>query len=202
MRPLQRSRRAGLILGATSLAMALAAAPGAIVHAADQAVAIADFSYTPDSLTVSAGTVVTWTNQAGQPHTVTADDGTSFDSQPIGPNEAFANLFDTPGTYAYHCTIHPTQMKGTVIVTAAAPSASGAGTPEPTPLAGTLPPSFNANLSPPPDGVTPVPSTGSTGGSGSSTPLTAILLIGLGILVAVGVVVVYRRREDRRTPPR
>jgi plastocyanin len=201
MRRLRRSRTAGLILGATSLAMALAAAPRAIVHAAGQAVAITDFAYTPDPLTVSAGTVVTWTNQAGQPHTVTADDGTSFDSQPIGPNEAFANLFDTPGTYAYHCTIHPTQMKGTVIVTAAAPSASGAGTPEPTPLAGTLPPSFNANPSPPADGATPLPSTG-TGGAGSSTPLTAILLIGLGILVAAVVVVAYRRREDRRTPPR
>jgi plastocyanin len=192
----RRSRPATLIIAATSLAMALALAPGATVAAADQPVAVTDYAYNPDPVTVTAGAVVTWTNQAGQPHTVTADDGTSFDSQPIAPNEAFANLFETPGTYAYHCTIHPDRMKGTIVVTAAAPT-TGAGTPEPTPPAGTLPPSFNANVSPPPvDGATPEPA------STSGTPLAPILLVGLAVLIAAVAVIAYRRRGPRGTPPR
>jgi plastocyanin len=77
-------------------------------------VAIADFVFEPSTLTVTVGTEVTWTNEHTLAHTATADDE-SFDSGSLGQGESFSRTFDTPGTFAYHCTIHPS-MTATVIV--------------------------------------------------------------------------------------
>jgi plastocyanin len=78
---------------------------------------IDNFAFSPDSLSVSVGDTVTWTNkQAGTPHTVTADDG-SFDSGNLATDATFSQTFDAAGTFAYHCTIHPS-MTGTVTVAA------------------------------------------------------------------------------------
>ena len=88
------------------------------VSAADTTVAIKDYSYGPNPVTVTAGSVVTWTNSAGQIHTVTSDSGTTLASGPLGAGDSYGNLFDTPGTYGYHCEIHPSRMKGTIVVTA------------------------------------------------------------------------------------
>lgn len=79
------------------------------------AVQIKDFSYEPSQLTVSAGTTVTWTNYGSTPHTVTSDDG-KFNSGNIAPGAQYSYTFAQPGSYPYHCTIHPS-MKGTITVT-------------------------------------------------------------------------------------
>ena len=76
--------------------------------------AIDNFSFMPATVTVSAGTTVTWTNHDGVQHTVTATDK-SFDSGAIDTNGMFSHQFTTPGTYAYHCSIHPT-MTAQIIV--------------------------------------------------------------------------------------
>jgi plastocyanin len=61
------------------------------------------------------GQSVTWHfDDAGVPHTVTAGDG-SFDS-PVMTSGTFTHRFDKAGSYDYICTIHPTQMKGTIVV--------------------------------------------------------------------------------------
>lgn len=78
-------------------------------------VVIEDFSFNPPSLTVAAGTTVTFSNKDLTSHSATADDGKSFDTGLIGQNESATITFDTPGTYSYHCTPHPT-MKATIIV--------------------------------------------------------------------------------------
>lgn len=75
---------------------------------------IKNFAFSPATLTVSAGTKVTWNQQDGAPHTVTADDG-SFSSGTLAQGQSYSFTFATPGTYTYHCAIHP-MMKGTVIV--------------------------------------------------------------------------------------
>ena len=51
-----------------------------------------------------------------QAHTVTADDGKTFDSGSIDPNATFSFTFKSAGTFTYHCGFH-TYMKGTVVVT-------------------------------------------------------------------------------------
>ena len=78
------------------------------------AVTIANFAFGPASLSVAAGTTVTWTNNDSAAHTATADDG-SFDSSSIAPGATFSQSFDTAGTFAYHCSIHP-NMTATIEV--------------------------------------------------------------------------------------
>ena len=75
---------------------------------------IQDFSFTPPTLNVSVGTQVSWTNGGPSNHTVTANDG-SFDSGTIQRNATFNFTFSKAGTFAYHCSIHPT-MTATVTV--------------------------------------------------------------------------------------
>ncbi len=67
---------------------------------------IQNFAFNPDTLTVSVGTTLTWTNLDSAPHTVTSDDNL-FDSGNLNQNATFSRTFTTPGTYAYHCSIHP-----------------------------------------------------------------------------------------------
>lgn len=77
-------------------------------------VLIEDFSFRPSNLTVTAGTVVAWTNRDGVAHTVTAREG-SFESDLLEQGDTFQATFDTAGTFAYNCVPHP-WMEGKVIV--------------------------------------------------------------------------------------
>jgi plastocyanin len=79
------------------------------------AVSIVDFAFEPSSLEVATGTTVTWTNNGQARHTATADDGT-FDSGRLRTGESVSFTFNTPGTFAYHCEVHP-EMTGTIVVT-------------------------------------------------------------------------------------
>ena len=58
---------------------------------------------------------VVWTNNDSVGHTITADQGAGPASGVINHGETYAFTFNTPGTFSYHCSIHPS-MKGTVIV--------------------------------------------------------------------------------------
>jgi plastocyanin len=73
------------------------------------------FAFVPVTLTVTAGTTVTWTNHDEEPHTVAASDG-SFHSPGMGTGATFSHTFSTAGTFDYVCSIHP-MMHGTVVVT-------------------------------------------------------------------------------------
>lgn len=79
-------------------------------------VAVQNFAYVPPTLTVASGTAVTWTNDDDAQHTVTADDGNSFESSAFGQGQTFQLTAPAPGTYGYHCAIHPF-MKATLTVT-------------------------------------------------------------------------------------
>ncbi len=75
--------------------------------------AISGFAF-EDTITVDAGQSVTWANVDAVTHTVTADDG-SWDSGEIPGGKSFTVTFAKPGTYRYHCRIHPA-MQGVVVV--------------------------------------------------------------------------------------
>lgn len=83
-----------------------------------------DNRFGPATLTVRAGTTVTWVNVGRVIHTATARDG-SFDSGFVQPGGRFSRRFDTPGTYEYYCTVHP-EMVGRIVVTDASGSAPSA----------------------------------------------------------------------------
>lgn len=80
------------------------------------AVSIHNFAFGPQSITVHAGTIVTWTNQDPDPthHTASADGG-AFTTGSLAPGQSGAFTFTKPGRYAYHCGIH-TYMTGVIVV--------------------------------------------------------------------------------------
>jgi plastocyanin len=80
------------------------------------AVWIQGMAFTPSSITVTAGTTITWTNKDAITHTVTSDTGV-FDSGNISSGSSFSYTFSTAGTYQYHCKIHAS-MTGSVVVNA------------------------------------------------------------------------------------
>jgi plastocyanin len=63
--------------------------------------------YEPKDVAITVGTTVTWTNTGAVAHTVTSDDGGAFDSGSLDPQATFSFTPDTPGTFTYHCTVHP-----------------------------------------------------------------------------------------------
>ncbi len=75
---------------------------------------IFDFDFGPSTLTVPSGTMVTWTNSGPSAHTVTSDDG-AFEGDTLLHDEVLSVVFDSPGTFDYHCAIHP-EMQGRVTV--------------------------------------------------------------------------------------
>jgi plastocyanin len=99
-------------------AVAVSTRPGLTVKAADQmgpsAVKIDNFSFGPQTLTVAAGTTVTWTNNDDVPHNVVSDDKL-FKSKALDTNDKFSYTFAKPGTYNYFCSVHP-KMTAKVVV--------------------------------------------------------------------------------------
>jgi len=78
--------------------------------------------FDPETLTVAAGTTVTWKNADSTLHTVTsgsaeggAEPGQEFDSSYLAAGKTFQWTFSKAGTYDYFCTLHPF-MKGQVVV--------------------------------------------------------------------------------------
>jgi len=78
------------------------------------AVTIKNFAFSPAQVTVKAGSTVRWTNQDSTAHTITSDDG-KFNSGNLSTGGTFEFTFAAPGTYVYHCGIHP-MMKATIVV--------------------------------------------------------------------------------------
>ena len=77
-------------------------------------VKIDNFTYTPVTVTIAAGTTVKWTNRDDIPHTVVNDDQ-KFQSKTLDTDESYTYTFTKPGTYPYFCSIHP-KMTGKVVV--------------------------------------------------------------------------------------
>jgi plastocyanin len=87
-------------------------------------IAVTDFQIGDgEPVTISVGETVTWTNESeitrhSLTHEANVDVGeaTLFDSRTIGPGESFQQVFQTPGTFDYFCSIHPETMQATIII--------------------------------------------------------------------------------------
>ena len=105
-----------LRLAALSMVALLLLAPTAGAQSKTATVTIKGFAFKPSHLTVTPGTTVTWVNKDRAPHTATATrPARVFASGKLMPGQRFSHTFKRPGTYYYHCAIHPS-MKGTVTV--------------------------------------------------------------------------------------
>jgi len=98
-----------LWLALVALALAPAAATGAT-----QDVSVQLAAFAPSQVDALPGETVQWTNVSPRVHTVTSNTG-AFGTDELLPGAVFAQRFDVPGTYAYHCTIHP-EMTGEIDV--------------------------------------------------------------------------------------
>jgi plastocyanin len=81
---------------------------------ADDTVRIDNFTFSPATLTVQAGSKVTWVNEDDIPHAVAASDR-SYKSQVLDTDQAFSHTFNEPGSFEYFCSLHP-HMKGLIVV--------------------------------------------------------------------------------------
>jgi plastocyanin len=105
-------QRASLCAFAAVAAIAL----GAAAPAPTALVKIDNFTFSPQVLTVTAGTTVTWANEDDTPHTVVASDK-SFRSKAMDTDERYSMTFAKPGTYDYFCSLHP-HMTAKILVKA------------------------------------------------------------------------------------
>ena len=85
------------------------------------AVSIDNFTFTPQTLTVKAGTTVTWTNKDDIPHGIAATNNAFTRSKALDTDDSYSFTFTTPGSYQYFCYVHP-HMTGTIVVEAASGS--------------------------------------------------------------------------------
>lgn len=85
----------------------------------------AAFSPNPKTISLADGGVVRWVNQDGgsvygggaaTAHQIMSDDAAFDTSEPFTPGQSYTVVLGTPGTYHYHCNIHP-NMVGTITVT-------------------------------------------------------------------------------------
>ena len=82
-------------------------------------VVIDDFTFGDGApVEIQAGELITWQNDDSIRHTVTDDtDNPEFSSSAIQPDDTFSITFDEPGTFQYHCSIHPDRMQGELVIT-------------------------------------------------------------------------------------
>jgi len=110
-----------------------------LAFAATHNVSIVDNEFIPKNLAIAPGDTVKWTQNGGTDHTVTADDGSLFDSGEIGPTVVFSYTFPTAGRFGYFCQLHGSpglDMFGSIRVVDAANNRPPATPTNVTPAAG------------------------------------------------------------------
>jgi plastocyanin len=90
------------------------------------AVTVADFSFSPRNVILDQGRPVKWTFNGPSGHSVTDSSGMGlFDSGVRSAGSVYLSYFIGAGAYPYLCSVHPTQMTGTVKVPMVVEPASG-----------------------------------------------------------------------------
>lgn len=127
-RPGWREERTGSTVHPSLVVLTTAFAPSAVAteqHGASerrlparvvaQRVKMIDFAFRPKSITLSMGTNIKWVNGGNAPHSTTSNTGL-WDSGVLDPAGTFGRVFRKAGTFKYHCTVHPTLMRGVITV--------------------------------------------------------------------------------------
>ena len=128
---MKHARRMGiasllLILLVTAVVAGAGTAPAGAAGTKVKRVNIKDFAFAPRTITVKAGTKVTWKNADSFAHRLASTDSMKttakitrmFKSGLLSAGERFSFKFRKKGTFYYECTIHAStaSMHGKVIV--------------------------------------------------------------------------------------
>ena len=104
----------------TATSAALTGSPQTYTFQSGQIV-VSNEIFTPNALTVAAGTTVRWVWAVGAAgHNITPVGGAEPPATASALNSypfTYQHTFNTPGTYNYQCTQHPATMQGTITVT-------------------------------------------------------------------------------------
>jgi len=106
---------AATVLGAAVGSLLAASVLFARAEGSTSMVSIDNFSFGPQTLTVKAGTTVTWTNRDDIPHGIASSNNAFKRSAALDTDNSFSFTFTTAGTYQYFCYIHP-HMVGSIVV--------------------------------------------------------------------------------------
>lgn len=85
------------------------AAPG------DVRVAMKDYEFIPQDVTVQEGETITWVNEDTVQHNAVAAEGEGPSSELFNEGESYSWTAESAGVIPYVCTIHP-GMEGTITV--------------------------------------------------------------------------------------
>jgi plastocyanin len=86
--------------------------PGPVVTTS---VSLRNLAFSPRSIQVSPGATVDFTNNDGIAHNITFSSATIHGATDFQTGSRSVVMPTAPGSYAYHCTIHP-GMAGTILV--------------------------------------------------------------------------------------
>ena len=115
--------RRTLLTNALAVAMPLALVAVLLLHptrarsedkSSPTEVRVDNFSFAPETLTVTVNSTVTWVNKDDVPHVIAGNDGL-FKSKALDTDDKFSFTFDKVGTYPYYCSVHP-KMVGKIVV--------------------------------------------------------------------------------------
>jgi plastocyanin len=108
---------AATVLGAIVGSLLASSVPFARAEGTPGTVTIDNFSFGPTTLSVKAGTTVTWTNRDDIPHGIASSNNAFKRSAALDTDDSYSFTFTTPGTYQYFCYLHP-HMVGSIVVEA------------------------------------------------------------------------------------
>ena len=103
------------VLGAVAGSALAAGVLFARAEGTPNTVTIDNFFFTPGTITVKAGTTVTWTNKDDIPHGIASANNGFKKSAALDTDESYSFTFTAPGTYQYFCYLHP-KMVGSIVV--------------------------------------------------------------------------------------
>ncbi len=179
----------GILLASLLLSTGTAAAATSTVQVGDLFFCGESFSGGVCPTTITAGDTVVWDFSAADvAHTVTecgasCDTPTRspvFDSGLVQNHGTFQFIFTTAGTYNYLCQVHAFEMRGRVIVQAAAPTPSGGSSS--TPAAGTTPTSTSGGGTLPTTGYGPQAHSSSQWWTFAALAIAGATLVSFGVL--------------------
>jgi plastocyanin len=83
---------------------------------ATKRVRVGDFFFRSRSITIQRGDTVRWVWVGRAPHNVDVTSGPTQFSSRTKRDGAYRKRLNRRGTYRYLCTVHPTDMRGRVVV--------------------------------------------------------------------------------------
>jgi plastocyanin len=208
--------RSARIIAAASLLIlvvaALATSSGQQVHAQDQAIVVGDYYFcsvaSQDGIcetAISQGDTAVWTNVGPlAPHTVTECDDTfstcppsgGFNSGNMSNGDVFSHTFNAAGAFEYRCALHPSQMRGRIVVSAQ-PTPTPTSTPTATPAPAVGPTQIATPTATPVAGPAAIPGTGGAPSDGVALPQNVLLALATGILMTSASLILRLARRAR-----